>query len=80
MGRMAGDMEANAQSATAAAAMEAVSDDVLASMMREFEDMGKKEDFGQAVDGIMRQLLSKDIMYIPMRQICELVRTDQAGC
>lgn len=39
-----------------------------------------QSDFQDLVDGMMQQLLSKDVMYDPMRQICERVRRDlQSG-
>jgi hypothetical protein len=33
-----------------------------------------QSDFQDLVDGMMQQLLSKDVMYDPMKQICERVR------
>ena len=36
-----------------------------------FEKMGQKEDFANVVDGMMHQLLSKDVMYEPMKQVCD---------
>ena len=33
--------------------------------------MGAKEDFAGVVDNMMRQLLNRDIMYVPMRSVCE---------
>ena len=56
---------------TAAAAMEGAADDVVARMMEEFERMGKKEDFDKVLEGTMKELLSKDLMYLPMKQICD---------
>ena len=41
------------------------------NMIAEFEKLGEKEDFSQVVDGMMRQLLSKELMYEPMKQVCE---------
>lgn len=32
-----------------------------------------QEDFQTIVDGMMKQLLSKDVMYMPMKQICDAV-------
>ncbi len=49
-----------------------VADDVMAGMTAEFEAMGQKEDFQAVVDNMMRQLLARDVMYEPMKQICEL--------
>ncbi|EQC29562.1 hypothetical protein SDRG_12571 [Saprolegnia diclina VS20] len=43
---------------------------MMQEMMRQFEQMGEKNDFTGLVDGMMHQLLSKDIMYDPMKQIC----------
>ena len=80
MSRLSADMEAHAGgTASAAGALEAVSDDVLNAMMKEFERMGQADDFGAAVDGVMRQLLSKDILYVPMKQLCELVSGGGGG-
>ncbi len=46
----------------AAQSTEALSDELIKNMMGEFEGMGKKEDFANITDNMMRQLLSKDIM------------------
>lgn len=78
MQRLVADAELNNKSSNSAAgALESVSDDVLGTMMAEFEAMGRKQDFGAAVDGVMRQLLDKQILYVPMKHICELVRLGQ---
>ena len=50
---------------------EALGEDMMADMMSEFEKLGEKKDFAGIVDGMMTQLLSKDVMYDPMKQICE---------
>ena len=42
-------------------------------MMEEFSTMGHKDDFNSTIEGMMKQLLAKDVMYIPMKQICEKV-------
>lgn len=60
----------NASSETAQAT-EDLSEEIIEKMMKEFEEMGQKEDFSSVVDGMMKQLLSKDIMYEPMKNICE---------
>ena len=44
-------------------------EDMMNNMIAEFEKMGEKEDFAQVVDGMMRQLLSKELMYEPMKQV-----------
>lgn len=64
MGRMAG----NPDSQEAAAAM---SDDAMQAMMKEYEEMGKRPDFQQAIDGVMKQLLTKDIMAEPVAEITQ---------
>jgi peroxin-19 len=33
--------------------------------------VGEKEDYDQVIDGMMRQLLSKELMYDPMKQVCK---------
>lgn len=53
------------------AQVEAMGEDMMAEMMKKFEEMGEKNDFQDLVDGMMQQLLSKDVMYDPMKQICE---------
>jgi peroxin-19 len=58
-------------SSGSSSAMEGVSDEVIEKMMKEFEALGQKEDFAGVVDNMMRQLLNKDIMYLPMKSICE---------
>ena len=55
----------------AAQATEALSDELMRKMGAEFEAMGGKEDFDAVADNMMRQLLSKDIMYVPMHSIAE---------
>ncbi|TDH68618.1 hypothetical protein CCR75_000314 [Bremia lactucae] len=53
------------------AQVEAMGEDMMAEMMKKFEAMGEKNDFEGLVDGMMQQLLSKDVMYDPIKQICE---------
>lgn len=53
------------------ASTEAMGEDVMKQMMDEFSKMGHKDDFQGVVDNMMRQLLAKDVMYVPMKQICE---------
>ncbi|KAL7687299.1 putative pex19 protein [Plasmopara halstedii] len=53
------------------AQVEAMGENMMAEMMKKFEEMGDKSDFQELVDGMMQQLLSKDVMYDPMKQICE---------
>ena len=51
--------------------MEDVGETMMEDMMNQFQALGDKEDYHEVVDGVMRQLLSKDLMYEPMQQICE---------
>lgn len=53
------------------AAMQAMGEDVMKKVMADFERMGEKEDFQGVVDGMMKQLLSKQIMYDPIKAICD---------
>jgi len=48
----------------AAQSTESLSDELISSMMSEYESMGKKADFEVVTDNMMRQLLSKDIMLV----------------
>ena len=41
----------------------------MAETMKDFEAMAKKDDADSAIDGIMKQLLSKDLMYEPMKEV-----------
>lgn len=56
---------------TSAAAAEGLSEEVIARMVDEFEKLGGKDDFNAVLEGMMKQLLTKDLMYTPMKQICE---------
>ncbi|GAB9462736.1 Peroxisome chaperone and import receptor [Globisporangium polare] len=53
------------------AQLEEMGEEMMEEMMKKFEQMGEKSDFQDLVDGMMQQLLSKDVMYDPMLQICE---------
>jgi peroxin-19 len=46
-------------------------EEMMEAMMAEFEKLGEKEDFGGVVDGMMRQLLSKELMHEPMKQVID---------
>lgn len=45
--------------------------DVMEKLMKQFEEMGGNQDMQGLVDTMMRQLLSKDILYEPMKEIAE---------
>jgi peroxin-19 len=48
---------------------EQMGEDIMKKMMGEFEKLGEKQDFQEIIDGMMRQLLSKEVMYEPMKEI-----------
>lgn len=50
---------------------EQVGEDIMANMMKEFEKFGENEDFQGVIDNMMKQFLSKEVMYEPMKQISE---------
>lgn len=51
--------------------MEAMGEDMMESMMKELSAFGASGDADDVVDGMMRQLLSKELMYEPMKQVCD---------
>lgn len=54
-----------------ASKMEEAGEGMMEDMMQQFEALGEKEDYNEVVDGVMRQLLSKDLMFEPTKQICD---------
>jgi len=47
-------------------------EDIMEQMMNEFvSTIGKKDDFDGMIDGMMKQMLSKELMYEPMKNVCE---------
>jgi hypothetical protein len=57
-----------------------MAEEVMKKMMDEFSAMGHKDDFNASIENMMKQLLAKDVMYTPMKQICEKVRHVRALC
>lgn len=53
------------------AKLEEVGENMMEEMIQQFEALGEKEDYNEVIDGVMRQLLSKDLMYDPTKQICD---------
>lgn len=53
------------------AQVEQFGDEMMTNMIAEFERLGQKEDFNQIVENMMRQLLARDLMYEPMKLVCE---------
>ncbi|KAH8048592.1 hypothetical protein JL722_12410 [Aureococcus anophagefferens] len=53
------------------AQVEQFGDEMMTNMIAEFERLGQKEDFNQIVENMMRQLLARDLMYEPMKLVCD---------
>ena len=51
--------------------LEGVGETMMEEMMQQFQALGDREDYNDVIDGVMRQLLSKDLMYEPIKQICQ---------
>lgn len=51
--------------------MEAMGEEMMESMMKELSGFGASGDADDVVDGMMHQLLSKELMYEPMKQVCD---------
>jgi len=54
-----------------AANMEEAGSDMMQNMMKEFEKLAEKKDFDSVMNSMMQQLLSKEIMYEPIKEITE---------
>lgn len=52
------------------AQFEKLSEEMMSSIMGQFEKMGNANDSNDVVDGVMKQLLDKDLMYEPMKEVC----------
>jgi len=44
-------------------------EEMMSSIMKDFEKFGGSKDSDDAIDGVMKQLLSKDLMYEPMKEV-----------
>ena len=51
--------------------LEGVGESMMEDMMQQFQSLGDREDYNEVIDGVMRQLLSRDLMYEPIKQICD---------
>ncbi|KAL7462153.1 hypothetical protein ACHAXS_002542 [Conticribra weissflogii] len=49
--------------------LEQFSEEMMNSVMKDMEKLNSKQDADQMVDGVMKQLLNKDLMYEPMKQV-----------
>ncbi|KAL7548285.1 hypothetical protein ACHAWF_016743, partial [Thalassiosira exigua] len=52
------------------AQFEKLGEEMMRSVMGAFEKMGSSDDGDDVVDGVMKQLLDKDLMYEPMKEVC----------
>ena len=44
-------------------------EEMMSSIMKDFDKFGGMKDSDDAIDGVMKQLLSKDLMYEPMKEV-----------
>ena len=51
--------------------VETYGEEMMKNVMGEFEKFGQKEDFSQVVENMMRQLLARDLMYEPLKSVCD---------
>jgi len=61
---MPDNMDPNAQ-------FENLSEEMMNSIMGEFTKMSNAKDSDTVVDGVMKQLLDKELMYGPMKEVCQ---------
>lgn len=50
---------------------EEMGEKIIQDMMKQFETLGNKEDFTGIMDNMLKQMLSKDVMYTPIKQVTE---------
>lgn len=50
---------------------EAMADKLVESIVKQFEELGSSQDLQSVMDTMMRQLLSKDVLHEPMKEIRE---------
>jgi peroxin-19 len=50
--------------------IEQFSTNIMSSIMSEFDKMGSKQDTDTVIDSVMKQLLNKELMYEPMKEVC----------
>lgn len=50
---------------------ERLGEQIMEEMMGEFEKLGMKDDFASTMENMMKQLISKEVMYTPIQQVCE---------
>lgn len=50
--------------------LEHLSEQMMGSLMNDFEQLNSSQDSNDVVDGVMKQLLDKELMYEPMKEVC----------
>ncbi len=50
--------------------LEHLSEQMMSSLMNDFEQLNNSQDSNDVVDGVMKQLLDKELMYQPMKEVC----------
>jgi len=50
--------------------LEHLSEQMMGSLMKDFEQLNTSQDSNDVVDNVMKQLLDKDLMYEPMKEVC----------
>ena len=50
--------------------LEHLSEQMMGSLMQDFEQLNTSHDSNDVVDNVMKQLLDKDLMYEPMKEVC----------
>lgn len=50
--------------------LEQFSEQIMSSLMTDFEKLNNKQDSNTVVDTVMKQLLDKELMYTPMKEVC----------
>ncbi|CAM9128300.1 unnamed protein product [Phaeothamnion confervicola] len=53
------------------AAADSAGEQMMREMAAEFEKLGEKDEYNEVVDNILQQLLSKELMYDPIKQVCD---------
>mmetsp|Transcript_3521 Transcript_3521/g.5413 ORF Transcript_3521/g.5413 Transcript_3521/m.5413 type:complete len:323 (-) Transcript_3521:139-1107(-) len=51
--------------------LEHLSEQMMGSLMNDFEQLNTSKDSNDVVDGVMKQLLDKELMYEPMKEVCK---------
>jgi peroxin-19 len=51
--------------------VEQTGEKMMEEMIQRFDELGEREDYDEVMDGVMRQLLSKELMYEPAKLVCE---------